>query len=657
MHYRSDIEGLRALAILVVIFYHAGFTFFSGGFIGVDIFFVISGFLITSILTQRLEAGTFDAREFWQKRISRLLPALAAVTIFVLLVGFFIYFPNDYKSVGKQAAVQSLLGSNIFFYHITGYFNPDTAAKPLLHTWSLAIEAQFYLFFPLLMMAAFKTGKSNLNWILSLILIGSLSASIWMTDKSMDAAFFLTPYRIWEFLLGSLIVMLPHMKSRWNEVLSLSGLGMIGYSVTTYTSSMLFPGTAALILCLGAAAIIYSGPQTYLARFLSFKAFVFIGSISYSLYLWHWPIFTMANYVQILPDKIPVKCGLIVLSFLIAVLSWKYIEEPFRYKNESKIIYRYGLAALVFIFALGASAFLYAKTQRPVAGQLNLAKAEKDFSPYRNKCQDKTGNKLAKDKACQTNPEAEEPSFIVWGDSHGDADTPAFYNLSKQYGRNGYVFFKHGCPPIIGYSVRGNKDNKNCQKFNREALAFIERHEVQDIYLIGYWDYWLKDNHNVYLDPAPNAGIYKNEMMSAMQATLNVLKHKNVKVHMLLPPPTMEFQVPRMLAFRERFNLDRGNLFLPVQDYLDYRPEEVTLLINNNPDVAFIDPKEEFCPDGKCWPAENEHPLYYDKHHLSQYGAKKLEAVLIPYFKTRKILRQPRSPQTALTEVSGLLKE
>lgn len=293
LKYRADIDGLRAIAVLVVIFFHAGIPGFSGGFVGVDVFFVISGFLITSIIVNEIDEGKFSIARFYERRIRRIFPALFPVIVFTVVAGAFLYDFVSFKELGKSIVATTLFSSNIHFWHQAGYFDTESIRKPLLHTWSLAVEEQFYIVFPLLLLAINRFGKKlYLPWLLGIGLL-SLFASIYGIYSNPSVTFYMVPTRAWELLAGSILALqrIPLLKSNsYRNLFSVTGFGLICYSVVCYTEATLFPGANALAPVIGASLIIYSGMEggaSTVKKFLSVKPLVSIGLISYSLYLWH----------------------------------------------------------------------------------------------------------------------------------------------------------------------------------------------------------------------------------------------------------------------------------------------------------------------------------------------------------------------------------
>ncbi|RDJ24092.1 acyltransferase [Bosea caraganae] len=333
--YRPDIDGLRALAILPVLLFHLNFPFVEGGFVGVDIFFVISGYLITRILRDDLDSGSYSIARFYERRARRILPALFVVLAASCVAGFAVMMPHDLVGLGQSALATLLFSSNILFLNQVGYFADPADIKPLLHTWSLAVEEQFYILFPLLLALLHRFGRRAAIAACLAIALVSFGAGIWLVQKDQAAAFYLAPTRVWELLIGSLLALglfpLPG-SDRLRQGLGCLGLGLIGFSILTYSESTLFPGIAALAPSIGAGLIIYSGQNgvTWVSRLLSLRPLVFIGLISYSLYLWHWPIQAFYRYEVTDHFSRLEKVGLLALCFACAIPSWRYVEQPFR---------------------------------------------------------------------------------------------------------------------------------------------------------------------------------------------------------------------------------------------------------------------------------------------------------------------------------------
>jgi len=333
--YRRDIDGLRAIAVLAVVLFHFGVPGITGGFVGVDVFFVISGFLITSIIWRERQAGRFSFIDFWARRARRILPALFVMIAATLAVGWFLLAPKDYEELGRSAHYQVTFTSNLLFSRQHGYFDASSDIKPLLHTWSLAVEEQFYIFFPLLLALLSSRLK---HWRLALfaVLLVSFGMSVWAVQHEPQKAFFLLHLRAWELLAGAMLAVQPKREWRASPALaqgvSLASLALILIAVLGYDAKTPFPGATALLPVLGVVGLIWANGQqpTWVARLLGTRIMVGIGLISYSWYLWHWPVFVYANYAAVDGLSALELAGLMLLSLVLGYLSWRFVETPFR---------------------------------------------------------------------------------------------------------------------------------------------------------------------------------------------------------------------------------------------------------------------------------------------------------------------------------------
>ncbi|MCF7969083.1 MAG: acyltransferase [Methylococcaceae bacterium] len=341
MDYRREIDGLRALAVLPVILFHAGFERFSGGFVGVDVFFVISGYLITTIILAELEQGKFSIVNFYERRARRILPALFLVML-VCIPFAWLYLPSpEYKDFSQSLVAVSVFASNILFWRESGYFDTAAELKPLLHTWSLAVEEQYYVLFPPVLMLFWRLGKRWILVMLGLVFVASLAVAEWAAYAKPAAAFYLLPTRGWELLVGAFAAFYLSKASRKGfskavgEVGGWLGVTLILYAVFACSKATPFPGLYALVPTLGAVLVIlFATQQTTVGKFIGNKVFVGVGVISYSAYLWHQPLFAFAKQRSLTEPSHIVFLILSALTLLLAYLSWRYVETPFRAKSK-----------------------------------------------------------------------------------------------------------------------------------------------------------------------------------------------------------------------------------------------------------------------------------------------------------------------------------
>ncbi len=640
IQYRPDIDGLRAIAVLIVVLFHADVGFFSGGYIGVDVFFVISGYLITSIIVKDLEANKFSMLNFWVRRIRRIIPALLTVIIFCLIIGWFLFLPNDYKGVGQQVFAQSFFSSNILFYLQSGYFDSANEVKPLLHTWSLAVEEQFYLLFPITLFLLWKyLKKKHIPILISLAVLISLALSIYGVKNHPSATFYLLPTRAWELLIGSLLVFLPShavRSSLFRNIIGMTGLSAIILPSFLYTTDTGFPGLAALPPCIGTALLIWlhQNNASYAQKLLSLKAIVFLGLISYSLYLWHWPAIVFTKYYFYEGASHNALALAVLFSFIAAILSWKFIERPFRNQQTIKLRNKaiYTLLGILIITAAGS--FLLHTTKgapnRLSPNVLHLANAANDKNPKQAECNRPSLEVIKKGRSCQTNKN-QEPSFILWGDSHADAIAPLFYELSEKHKTNGYVLTYDGCPPILGVGQDKRNADFYCEDFNKEVFNFIKSSNIKTVILVSAWGNWL-NNKKLHV-------ILNNEgnIIQALRKTLEQLDDFNV--HLMHSVPTYKFDPPKYLAQKFKKNkIIKDNKYAYAKTYEETKHSvEAALITNKSNNIGFIDPTDLLCQNGtQCQILSNNDILYYNGGHLSTKGALYLSPLFSDIIKDSK---------------------
>ncbi len=505
MKYRSDIDGLRCLAVVPVVLFHANFYGAPGGFIGVDVFFTISGFLITTIIYREMIDGQFSLIEFYERRARRILPALFAVTAAALVVGWFTLTPADYAQMAESILAALFFVSNFWFWQNSGgYIDGATDYLPMLHSWSLAVEEQFYIFFPLLLLLIFYLGRQFARPALVVLTVGSLLAAIWATPRMPAASFYLLPTRAWELGLGAILAvgLIPARAPRFlREAAGFLGLCGVLLPVIFYDWNMTFPGLAALPPVLGTALLIWAGTAgpVMASRLLSFKPFVFVGLISYSLYLWHWPVMAFVRNRLATIELEPIwQVSTILLSFVLACLSWRFVERPFRKRRPQ------GGLSRVTVFTLsgvGASALAVfagllmlsngAATQRFDDEQLaGLAKVENDRT-----YQDCTGAR-AIEELCQFNQtQAGQGAYLLWGDSHAEALLPALIELTADR-EKALVFANRGaCAPLPGVKrsdLSAGQDNR-CEIFREAVLQHVLANDaIETIVLAARWPLYVE---------------------------------------------------------------------------------------------------------------------------------------------------------------------
>ena len=650
--YRADIDGLRALAILPVLFFHAGFGFAQGGFVGVDVFFVISGFLITSLIHGKMVAGEFSLVEFYERRVRRLLPALFAVLLFCVLLGVLLLLPQDFRYFGGSLFATTLFVSNVFFWLEAGYFDVAAERKPLLHTWSLAVEEQYYLLFPLYLLLVLRYLPRHKVAVTAAITLITLAASEWGVRHAESAAFYLTPLRAWQLGLGALLALAPPPRPRSPALingLSMAGIGLIAWSVAAYSWETHFPGFNALLPCAGTALLIWTGDSrdSLCGRLLRLRPLVLTGLVSYSLYLWHWPLLVFARHFAIRELTLAERLVVLLLSVVIAIISWRFVERPFRGRRgmfERWTLFRVTAGVMAGLGAIAlAIVSLDGWPQRyDVATQQLLAGAD-DINPRRDECSFLTARELRNGQACRLGrPGGEPPSFFIWGDSHADTVMTVFDRLAREHGQTGLYLGKFGCPPLVGVGRAGS--TYECRAFNAAARELIESAPGASVVLVARWSHYTRQplfGHEERtrvvlfdeLSTVRETGLNDEVLVRGLDRTLDALLQR--PVYIVTTIPEMPYSVPQALAQARHLGRDL-EIRLKMDEY-EARQRTVTTIFgaaHARHEFTVLNPAAVLCASGWCRVEQDGHPLYFDDRHLSVRGADFVAAVLQPVFAT-----------------------
>jgi peptidoglycan/LPS O-acetylase OafA/YrhL len=546
LKYRPEIDGLRAIAVVAVVLYHLNYGV-QGGYLGVDIFFVISGYLITKIISSEIESGDFTIAGFYERRVRRIFPALFVMLFAVTLAGWFVLLPLDYAKTMRAVIATILFGSNILFWHGGGYFAVASGLNPLLHTWSLAVEEQFYVFFPLFLLLAYRIFPKHLRSLCVVVAIVSIVAGVHYEQRAPDAVFYMTPFRAWELLAGSLLAFrglrLPSRK--WQcEALGLIGLACIAYSLFHFSASSPFPGNAILAV-LGAVALIYSsagGETTWASRLLSIRAVRYVGAISYSLYLWHWPVIVLTSFRADLHPGPVATAGMLAGSVVLAVLSYHFVEQPFRRRKlgaSRNRLFAMAAASMVAMIGIGAAGMLeHGIPRRFDTRTANLDALRQPQVPYRSCLEGRKTCILGDDRAPR-------PSLLVWGDSHALAWAPAIDLILKRAGQSAYLVIDHWCPPLLNVH---DAQNPRCYVHNLDARKLVDGSTgLRTVLLIGMWHSYFNPGQRILHDDKSPAGS-GSVAADGMQSTLLFLKAKGLNAILLGDVPGQQEDVPLAMA-------------------------------------------------------------------------------------------------------------
>jgi peptidoglycan/LPS O-acetylase OafA/YrhL len=658
LKYRKDIDGLRAISVLSVLLTHAGIGLFSGGFIGVDVFFVISGYLITTILVKEIQSNEFSLIRFYERRIRRILPALFVVVAFTVAVCVVMYDAEKFMDFGKSVIATTLFVSNINFWKESGYFDAPSQLKPLLHTWSLAVEEQFYIFFPLFMFLLYRYAKKLAPFILAGTAVLSFGFAVHGTFTDPSAAFYLSHLRAWELLVGSMLainIIPTGVGKKYSNIIGFVGLAMIAIPIFQYTESTKFPGISALAPVLGAALILFSGMEgkSLVGRFLSIPPLVFIGKISYSLYLWHWPLIIFVKYYmirQLTPFEVG---GLLVASILISALSWRFVETPFRSKSfiSTRQIYALGAIGMVLMFFAGGTVY-YFKGFPERQGLEYLAKDKKKEEVWLFKeCNINYTDNPEAITPCEVGDRSQLPSFIIMGDSHTPTYGKAIHRSAEQSGVSGILSYDQGCPTLLDMIPNPEIGDVPCIEYNHMALSYLKEHpEINTVILASRWTIWVegvryKQEEGVKLHltdslgEAPPDASEEYLFTLGLERTIKAILELDRKVVVVAPLPEIGYDVPSANFIASRTRRDINELIAPSLDEYLTRTQKTFAILESFKEkygIQVIEPWKTLCVEGKCRAAINDIPLYNDDDHLSIFGSELVTPVFDPLFELMK---------------------
>jgi peptidoglycan/LPS O-acetylase OafA/YrhL len=658
MIYRREIDGLRTVAVVPVILFHAGLTLFSGGYVGVDVFFVISGYLITSTLISELEAGNFSIARFYERRARRILPALFFVMLCCIPFAWVWMPPDELKDFSKSVVAVVFFASNILFWRDEGYFAPTAELKPLLHTWSLAVEEQYYLLFPILLLLTWRVGRNRVFWLILATAAISLAVSEWGWRNKPSANFYLAPTRAWELLTGSVCAFwLSGREQRGNNWLSLAGLVLIVFAIFYYDDATPSPSVYILVPVLGTALIIvFGGPGTWAAKLLSTRSFVGIGLISYSAYLWHQPLFAFARIRSIFEPSPKLMAALVVLSFMLAYFSWRYVETPFR-KGQASILptRRTAFVASVVVGSAFLTSGLVGYMGRGFESRfsenlLHYKAAEKDIAD--RKCHFDFNRPLAlkTEKQCVMIVDGKVDVMFL-GDSHMGALYQGLrVELDRQ--RQSYYILSHtSCLPFFGLKFFDGSKEYDCQDFVQKSFKWASENGVRTIVLsarfplyqqgfrydngeggrevgdCGFVDLWARDRTKCD-DP-----VRRRRVLAIYESSLRELS-KSFNIVLVYPIPEAGWNVPKTAFKKLYFRGNIDNLSTSYRNYQRRTHDVIGLfdrLVTELPNVYAARVDKVLCSEitGRCINADDKGVYYYDDDHLSNAGARLVAPVIV----------------------------
>jgi peptidoglycan/LPS O-acetylase OafA/YrhL len=648
MRYRPEIDGLRAFAVLPVIFFHAGVAGFEGGFVGVDIFFVISGFLITSILVSELETGKFSIVSFYERRARRILPALFFMMLLCLPMAWLFLLPADLEDFSRSMVAVVAFVSNIFFWWTSDYFAAAAELKPLLHTWSLAVEEQYYLFYPVLLLSLWRCGRRSVFWVLAVASVASLvTAQIGIATKPV-AAFYLLPTRAWELLLGSLVVfVVPKIDALLNnqvvaEIAAALGLMLISYAILWFDKSTPFPGAWALVPTVGTVLILaFARPATRVGRLLGWGPFVKMGLISYSAYLWHQPLIAFVRHEAVSAPGPGLLAAVIATSLVLAHVSWRYVESPFRARGvfSRRQIFVFSAVGLLFFGGVGVVGAVNKgfADRLPAASRgadADMARSDSGWCFYSIDANAalKVGSAGT---TCWLGERAAHTKALLVGDSFAGQYEPLWDVVGRRSGFAVNSITTNWCFPALGDEFIGPKTSiayRQCQ-FNR---AFVGSE-------IGRYDFVVVAGHWM-----------KVANLDQLKATMEFIDWLSARVRFVVVMPSPRLYDADIAAYYKKSHI-RGSAFDPrkVGVERDRQAEAANRALSarvaGRGNVLMLDRADLFSIDGHVSDVtEAGVPFSLEGTHISVAGAQAAAAGFMrsgAYVRFEQLLRGDALPR------------
>lgn len=639
MKYRPEIDGLRTIAVLPVILFHAGFSIFSGGYVGVDVFFVISGYLITTILIDELNRGDFSLLRFYDRRARRILPALFVMMLVCLPFAFLWLMPSELELFGKGLIAVTLFVANILFSRQVDYFAPDSELNPLLHTWSLAVEEQFYVIFPVFLLLTWRFGKSRVFWLIVVLALLSLGVAEWGWRHKPRSNFFLMPTRAWELAAGSLCAFVLRSgrdvaAMRGAELAGVAGLVMIAYAVFAYDNTTPFPSVYALVPVVGTMLIIlFARPHNMAGRFLSLPLMVGIGLISYSAYLWHQPILVFAR-LRSPGEPSPLLMGaLCALTLVLAWLSWRFVERPFRAGPQTILktrgqVFRYsgiaGLAAILIGTSMlvpgwnfGRWVTFEVEANDPGPCSFNRFVTDEDIA----QCRAWAGF---------------GPFYVLIGDSHAISISRQIRKELAKRGANLLTLTTNACLPLPGATGSMHYVAQDCAWARANLMKVARQVNPEAIIFSARWAWYLtsKRYHSSWGFEEPGEtfsvrmiGDEALDQQAAQSGLAKALADYFAELSREVPVLVVE-QIPEVGGNAVRMaTLWPDRLEYPYTDYVARNVIPTAVFdraVGESGRVVRFAPSDLLCPaapERVCRQKINGQLLYFDTNHLSDPGA------------------------------------
>lgn len=652
MKYRREIDGLRAISLIAIVLFHAGFEAFSGGFLGVDIFFVLSGYLITSIILTDIANSDFSLIRFYEKRCRRILPALFVVLLVCIPFAWFWLLPHELKTFAKSVTYSALSVSNIYFFKTTNYFDSASELKPLLHTWSLGVEDQFYLLYPVLLIFLMKKSFKASYVALGIISIISLAVAHWSSLHYPLASFYLLHTRAWELLSGAIIGIYLHQRqtpiqaTKLSNILSITGLLIVLISLFAYGESVPNPSLYTLPPIIGTLMIIaFTHPDQIVGKLLSNRIAVGIGLISYSAYLWHQPVFAFIRIKNLGTIDAWSMIPAILITFIFAYISWRFIEKPARdQKNltRRKVFIGSGVG-IAFFLTIGITG----EAKKGFENRYSIPPAVvNDFNL------DNLALKCYADRFCEVGDlSAKKSDVVVFGDSHSQSILAAFEKVGQQTKTKTTFMGLVGCPPLLDVVIlKGPPILGICEKLVEKQIEFVKKERPKKIFLVARWSAYVDGDYDGrgafslgknYNDPI-DKDYTKKVYLEGIEKTIATYQALGSEVYIVGQIPQQRYSAKEFyyLIYDEKKSIDEKRLLLKkysvsLEDHLKLQSNNRQIFgsLQEKGLGQVIIPDDIFCRDGYCPLGTLERTYYRDKDHISNFGAEQLAPMLLPYVK------------------------
>jgi peptidoglycan/LPS O-acetylase OafA/YrhL len=615
--YRADIDGLRALAILPVLLFHLGVPGLPGGFVGVDIFFVISGFVITRGLWADLDTGRFSLGGFYERRVRRLLPALGVTLVATTIAAWLILLPPALIHYSQSLAASAVSACNLFLWVGSGYFAPDARQVPLMHLWSLAVEEQFYLLFPLLLAAGHRRFRRACGPALLAVALISFAFNLALLPIAPSATFFLLPTRLWELLAGALLALYPaRIGSAWQKhAAAIAGVALIALPILRYNELTPFPGIAALPPVLGAAALILAGsfqgnshPATPVTRLLATPLLVFVGRISYPLYLVHWPIVVLVREVTMREPSGVMIAAMIVASIALAWAIQRWVEQPLRYaKADRRTVMRVATIALLMAALVG----VLGVATRGAPGRLALPATQALMTDARwgkGRCFFEGGaNPLVWQEAACTRVRAAGPKVLLWGDSFAAHYVPGIEASSGSIAATVAQYTAAACTPLLDTSGM----TPTCRAFDTHVLDVVRRGRFTHVIIAARWQNW------------------RARGFDALPATIAALRQAGASVTVIGQTPVFAADVQTIDYRTGAADSEKPVASWPIaiDDGLNQSLRRAAI------GARFVDPIAILCGTDACPYKADRSFLFSDDGHFSAAGSRRAVQLLFPFIR------------------------